>query len=371
MSLRIAASNQFFGGSRLFLRIEGLDRDRTAPTRPDDAINGVGDNRLGWSPRSQIAFVTAAMPALLFLVVVAPYLLTHYVINRHDRFNYIPPPLGGDRALEGHWTDPPLTPARLVKIEDAQRGFGWIVPNDDLVAKVVPTASGTVEQVFVTVGQTVAKGAPIFSIRPTVADPPRPANDAIVVVSPIAGTITEISVAARDAVTAGKARTAAAALVADLARVWLAAEIEPDLARSIRPSETVEVRTTGLADKSFNGQVLTVSPVDAAVGYASVRILVENPDGALKPNMPATFSVPPGAEVLAIPQSAVLFENDTARVFVMEREADTPGASKLAARPIRIGRFGDGWVEVVEGLKPGEEVEATDAVFIDRAVKGY
>jgi multidrug efflux pump subunit AcrA (membrane-fusion protein) len=370
MPLRKAASNQSLGGSRSFLRVEGLDR--TTPTRPDDAINGEADDPLGWSSRSQIAFVTAAMPVLLLLVVVAPYLLTHYVINRHDRFNYIPPPLGGDRALEGHWTDPPLAPARLVKIEDAQRGFGWIVPDDDLVAKVVPTASGTVEQVFVTVGETVAKGAPIFSIRPTEADPPRPPNDAIVVVSPIAGTITAINVAAGDAVTAGKARTAAAALVADLARVWLAAEIEPDLARSVRPGETVEAQTTALPDQPFNGQVLTVSPVDAATGYASVRTLVENPHGALKPNMLATFSAPPGAEVLAIPQSAVLFENDTARVFVMEREADTPGASsKLAARQIRIGRFGDGWVEVVEGLKPGEEVEATDAVFIDRVVKGY
>jgi cobalt-zinc-cadmium efflux system membrane fusion protein len=115
-----------------------------------------------------------------------------------------------------------------------------------------------------------------------------------------------------------------------------------------------------------------VSPVDAATGRASVRIEVENPDGALKPNMLAIFSVLGGADALVIPQSAVLFENDTARVFVMEHKDDAArAATRLAARPISIGRFDDGWVEAVEGLKPGEEVKATDAAFIDRAAKGY
>ena len=88
--------------------------------------------------------------------------------------------------------------------------------------------------------------------------------------------------------------------------------------------------------------------------------------------MLATFSGPGGAEALVIPQSAVLFENDSARVFVMERQGDASGPSKkLVARSIRIGRYGDGWVEAAEGLKAGEEVEATDAAFIDRAAKGY
>jgi multidrug efflux pump subunit AcrA (membrane-fusion protein) len=354
-----------------------LDKDTTTVTPLREATEGRFNDPLAWSPRSQIAFVTVAMPVLLFLVVVAPYFLTHYAINRHDRFNYIPPPLGGDRALEGHWTDPPLVTAQLIKIEGAQRGFGWIVPNDGLVAKVVPTTSGTVEQLFAGVGQAVAKDAPVFSIRPkeksgNSADPPRPPTDAIVIASPIAGTVTEISVTAGDAVAVGKADMDAAALVADLTTVWLTAEIEPDLARFLRPEETVEVRSSAIADRSFSGRVLTVSPVDAATGRASVRVQVENPDSALKPNMLAIFSVKGGADALAIPQSAVLFENDTARVFVMEHKDDATGAAtKLAARPIRIGRFGDGWVEAVEGLKPGEEVEATDAAFIDRAAKGY
>jgi multidrug efflux pump subunit AcrA (membrane-fusion protein) len=322
-------------------------------------------------------FVTVAMPVVLFLIVVAPYLLAHYVINRHDRFNYIPPPLGGDRALEGHWTDPPLASARLIKITAAEHGYGWLAPDDELMMKIFPAASGTVDQVFVEVGQAVAKDAPIFSIRPressgSLAAPPQPARDPIVAVSPSSGTVTQISVAAGDAVTVEKARTAPAALVADLETVWLEADVEPALARSLMENETVEVRSAALAGRSFYGRVLSLSPFDPTTGRVPVRIAVANPDGALKPSMPAQFAAPGEADALVVPQSAVLFENDGARVFVMQHESDAPGASKkLVARPIRVGRFGDGWVEAVEGLKPGEEVEATDAAFIDRAAKGY
>ena len=67
-----------------------------------------------WSRRAQIVFISVAMPVLVLLLVAAPYVLTHYVVNRHYRFNYIPPPLGGDRTLEGHWTDAPAVPVRLV-----------------------------------------------------------------------------------------------------------------------------------------------------------------------------------------------------------------------------------------------------------------
>jgi multidrug efflux pump subunit AcrA (membrane-fusion protein) len=354
-----------------------LDGDSAAPVPPRDASDGEAHEPLEWSVRSQIMFVAVAMPVVLFLVVVAPYLLSHYVINRHDRFNYIPPPLGGDRALEGHWTDPPVASARMIKIEDARLSYGWVAPNGELVTKVFPTASGTIEQVFVAVGQAVAKDAPIFSIRPressgNSAVPPQTAKDPTVVLSPIGGTVTQISVAPGDPITVEKARTEPAALVADLATVWVEADVEPAVARTLKEGEAVEVHSTALAGRSFEGHVLSLSPFDPATGRVPVRILVANPDGALKPDMLAEFAAPGGAEALVVPQSAVLFENDGPRVFVMEHESDAPGASKkLVARSIHVGRFGDGWVEAVEGLKPGEQVEATDAVFIDRAAKGY
>jgi multidrug efflux pump subunit AcrA (membrane-fusion protein) len=274
-------------------------------------------------------FVTVAMPTVLFFVVVAPYLLAHYVINRHERFNYIPPPLGGDRALEGHWTDPPLASARLIKMAGEEHGYGWIGADEERVTKVFPTASGTVDQVFVGVGQAVAKDAAIFSPRPressaNLAAPAQPGKDPIVVVSPTSGTVTQISVAAGDAVTAEKVGAAPAAIVADLATVWLEADVEPALARSLEAGKTVEVRSAALAGRSFNGHEPSLSPFDPATGRVRIRFAVANPDGGLKPGMAAEFAAPGGADALVVPQSAVLLENDGARVFVMEHESDAP-----------------------------------------------
>src|SRR5271167_4889512 len=122
-----------------------------------------------WSRRAQIVFVSVAMPVLVLLLVGAPYVLTHYVVNRHYRFNYIPPPLGGDRALEGHWTDAPVVPVRQVNFGADWSAFGWIAADDDLVTDVVPTKTGTVSQVLAGVGRAVAKDAPMFAIRQQVA----------------------------------------------------------------------------------------------------------------------------------------------------------------------------------------------------------
>ena len=118
-----------------------------------------------WSRRAQIVFVSVAMPVLVLLLVAAPYVLTHYVVNRHYRFNYIPLPLGGDRALEGHWTDAPAVPVRRVNFGADWSAFGWIAADDDLTTGILPTAPGTVSQIYTSVGQSVAKDAPLFAIR--------------------------------------------------------------------------------------------------------------------------------------------------------------------------------------------------------------
>jgi hypothetical protein len=65
--------------------------------------------------------------------------------------------LGGEHALEGHWTDAPAVPVRRVNFGAGWRAFGWIVADDDLTTHVLPTASGTVSQVYACVGQVVAK----------------------------------------------------------------------------------------------------------------------------------------------------------------------------------------------------------------------
>jgi cobalt-zinc-cadmium efflux system membrane fusion protein len=78
----------------------------------------------------------------------------------------------------------------------------------------------------------------------------------------------------------------------------------------------------------------------------------------------ANFTIVTGAAVNApaVPRSAIVYEGDTARVWV------APSDNLLALREIRTGRTSGDLVEVVEGLSPGEKVVTSGALFIDRAV---
>jgi Barrel-sandwich domain of CusB or HlyD membrane-fusion len=280
-----------------------------------------------WSRRAQIVFVSVAMPVLVLLLVGAPYLLAHYIVNRHYRFNYIPPPLGGDRALEGHWTDAPVVPVRQVNFGTDWSAFGWIAPNDDLTTNVMATATGTVSQIFTSVGQAVAKDAPLIAIRtkPAKTNPTDvfPTGPEIVIAAPVAGVVTQIGVEVGQAVKAAPPATATkAASIADLSSLGVVAEIDEIDARPLRSGQLVEVRPTALAGRIYKGKLTSVSPVDPATRRAAVRIAVENTDGALKPGMLAQFNLPNANETatLAVPEGAVLFENDSARVFVTHDE---------------------------------------------------
>jgi membrane fusion protein, heavy metal efflux system len=95
---------------------------------------------------------------------------------------------------------------------------------------------------------------------------------------------------------------------------------------------------------------------------------VANPDGVLKPEMFARFRIinaPSNGLSPAVLDKAVVYEGDSAHVWLANDTDKT-----LAIRPIKVGRVTDGVVQVLDGLKPGDKVVTSGAVFIDRAAAG-
>jgi cobalt-zinc-cadmium efflux system membrane fusion protein len=86
----------------------------------------------------------------------------------------------------------------------------------------------------------------------------------------------------------------------------------------------------------------------------------------LKPQMFANISIVTGtgAEAPAVPQSAIIYEGDQARVWV-----ETRGGA-LGLRQIRVGRTDGDLVEVLSGLSGGEKIVVSGGIFIDRAATG-
>jgi cobalt-zinc-cadmium efflux system membrane fusion protein len=93
-----------------------------------------------------------------------------------------------------------------------------------------------------------------------------------------------------------------------------------------------------------------------------VRAQIDNRDGALKPEMFANFRILTGdaTESPAVPEAAVVYEGDAAHVWVVA------GDALLAYRAIRTGRNNEGLIEVLDGLKPGEQIVTRGGLFIDQ-----
>jgi cobalt-zinc-cadmium efflux system membrane fusion protein len=188
---------------------------------------------------------------------------------------------------------------------------------------------------------------------------------AAVVTAPIAGMVTQRQVGLGQyipSVTSGA--SSPVYTIGDLSMVWLIANVREANAGSVRLGQPVEVRVLALPGRVFKAEISWVAPsIDANTHRLPVRANIENPDGVLKPNMFATFSIITGeaATAPAVPQSAIVYEGDTARVWVA-------GADRtLALREVRVGRTSDAMVEIRAGLSPGEMVVTRGTIFIDRA----
>jgi membrane fusion protein, heavy metal efflux system len=155
--------------------------------------------------------------------------------------------------------------------------------------------------------------------------------------------------------------------IADLSSVWLVANVREADAARVQRGQTVEVRVLAYPDRSFSAHVIYVAPtIDPNTHRLTVRALIDNADGALKPEMFASFVILTGQSTQspAVPEGAVVYEGESAHVWVLRAD------DVITVRPIRVGRTNDGWVEVLEGLQSGDRVVTKGSLFIDRAAAG-
>ena len=83
--------------------------------------------------------------------------------------------------------------------------------------------------------------------------------------------------------------------IGDLSTVWLIANVREDDAPLMRVGETVDVHVTALPGHVFRAKLSYVAPsVDPTTRRLQVRADVPNPDGVLKPQMFASFTIQTG-----------------------------------------------------------------------------
>jgi cobalt-zinc-cadmium efflux system membrane fusion protein len=200
------------------------------------------------------------------------------------------------------------------------------------------------------------------------SNPERETADTIVR-APIAGTITQRQVSPGQnivgAVTSSGA-SGAVFTIGNLTKLWMVASAREEDAGRFHLGDLAKVSVPAFPGRSFDATITYVAPViDPNTHRLLVRAEVPNPDGALKPDMLATFDIFTGsaAPILAVPANAVVYEGADAHVWVAD-----PANKTLALRQIDVGTETHGFVQVLRGLKPEESVVTSGAVFIDRTL---
>ncbi|HTW38528.1 MAG TPA: efflux RND transporter periplasmic adaptor subunit [Steroidobacteraceae bacterium] len=183
------------------------------------------------------------------------------------------------------------------------------------------------------------------------------------VASPIDGVVTARNAAPGALVQPGG--TPAPYAVADVSTKWLLADVpEADLPL-LRLGQTVDVKVLAYPSRLFHGRITNIAEaVDPDTHRVTVRSQIPDPHDELRAQMFATFTVHVGGPTreLAVPVNAVVREGDgTMTVWV------TGDGRRFERRTVRIGAQQAGFDQITGGLRAGERIAATGALFISNA----
>lgn len=184
-----------------------------------------------------------------------------------------------------------------------------------------------------------------------------------VVRSPIDGRVIQCDVTLGQLVAPDKEL---ALCVADLARVWVLADVPEAEYGHLKEGAKADVTVAALPDERFEGAVKYIAPaLDVASRTVQARVEAKNERGLLRPGMfarcriagPAAAMAEP---VLAVPDDAVQRVEDESVVFVPVEGKE----GEFAKREVKVGEPVGGWVPVREGLKEGEAVVTHGATIL-------
>ena len=149
--------------------------------------------------------------------------------------------------------------------------------------------------------------------------------------------------------------------VASLDIVWVEGGAYQSDIPLVAAGQPVEVRTTAYPDRVFDGTVESVNPLlDEHTRKAQVRVLIDNADGALRPDMFAQMSISIQQEqaAIAVPSAALQDDEGEAIVFVKT------SATQFERRKVAVGRRSSRFVEITSGLEVGELVVSHGAFLL-------
>jgi multidrug efflux pump subunit AcrA (membrane-fusion protein) len=231
------------------------------------------------------------------------------------------------------------------------KAAGRVSANLNKTAKVTPTLEGRLVKLNFDLNDRVKAGEVLALI-----ESPELLGKQLELKAPIDGVIIERNATVGELVDKGRE----VFTISDPTRLWAIAEIKERDIAAVKVGQEATFTVLPYPQELFRGKVILVgNQVEAASRTLEVRIAVDNADGRLKPGMFADVGIVTTIldNVLLIPDSALQTDGDSQIVFV------ALDGNKFEKRVVKLGEEQQGRVQVLAGLKAGEQI-ATEGSFI-------
>ncbi len=149
--------------------------------------------------------------------------------------------------------------------------------------------------------------------------------------------------------------------VADLSTVWIVADIYEYELPLVKVGQMARIGLSYFPDKEFSSPVDYIYPSLAGdIRTAKARFTIPNPDGVLKPQMFTNVEIKINlGSRLAIPTAAVI-DTGVRQIVYVDR-----GEGNFEPREVVPGLRSEDMVEIIRGLRAGEQVAASANFLID------
>jgi len=155
--------------------------------------------------------------------------------------------------------------------------------------------------------------------------------------------------------------------MASLDSVWVEAEMFESLLSWVKPGQTAEITFPAYPGETWHSKVGYIYPdLNAITRSLRVRLVVENSDGRLLPDMFARVSIAgvPKNAVLTVPREAVIRSGNGDRVII------SIGDGQFRPVVVRTGIASGTRLEIISGLEQGDIVVSSGQFLLDSEANG-
>ncbi|WP_296217281.1 efflux RND transporter periplasmic adaptor subunit [Pseudomonas sp. UBA2684] len=178
------------------------------------------------------------------------------------------------------------------------------------------------------------------------------------VTSPITGVLQQLDV--REGMTLMAGDTLAT--INGLRSVWLDVAVPEAEALGLHRGQVVEARLPAFPGEVLNGSIEAILPqANLDSRTLRVRVVLDNPDGRLRPGLTAQVRLarPAEGDALLVPSEAVIRSGRRALVMLAE------GEGRYRPVEVRPGQEAAGNTQILEGLEEGQQVVASGQFLLD------